>query len=155
LYLGQQFKGNVRKTIIILLLYSLILRHRHTAPQVYYVTDILRHSTYYVTCLEGHVTPFWVYICPSSLSGESSFKVSFIFFYIYSYISHQSSWQSRGPSTLVLLQEMPTYDHRGVQSNVHRGSRDRDIPPVTGSTHTVSSGKNNNKNPYDYSGERD
>jgi hypothetical protein len=39
----------VRKTIIILLLYSLILRHRHTAPQVYYVTDILRHRTYYVT----------------------------------------------------------------------------------------------------------
>jgi hypothetical protein len=81
----------VRKTIIILLLYSFILRHRHTAPQIYYATGptISRE-------LEGHVTPFLgIYMSFfSSLENLPSrfllysyiYILIYIFLYIYSYI---------------------------------------------------------------------
>jgi hypothetical protein len=51
--------------------------------------------------------------------------------------------------------KIPTYDHRSVQSNIYRGFRDRDSPSATRSAYIVSSGKDNNKNSYDQSGEKD
>jgi hypothetical protein len=100
-----------------------ILRHRHTAPQVYYVTDILRHRTYYVTCLEGHVIPF-LGIYMSFFSSLENLPSRFLLYliYIYSDISHQNSWQITwsfhpGPPTLTNLRAVSLAIDPGIRNS--------------------------------------
>jgi hypothetical protein len=50
--------------------------------------------------------------------------------------------------------KIPAYDHRSVQNNIYRGLRNKDSPSATRSAYIISSGKDNNKNSYDQSGER-